>query len=56
MARVLQSPGKYVQGKNVLAEMADYLQDFGEKVLVIADPVVDELFSEELESGLKGKK
>ncbi|MCC3145444.1 glycerol dehydrogenase [Halanaerobium sp. Z-7514] len=55
MARVLQSPGKYVQGKNVIAEMADYLQDFGEKVLVIADPVVDELFSEELESGLEGK-
>ncbi|MFW6001606.1 MAG: glycerol dehydrogenase [Halanaerobium sp.] len=55
MAKVLSSPGKYVQGKNVIAEMDKYIEGLGDKILLIADPVVEELFAEQLESGLKDR-
>ncbi|MFP4020061.1 MAG: glycerol dehydrogenase [Halanaerobium sp.] len=54
MIKVLTSPGKYVQGKKVIKEMRDYINDLGEKALIIADPVVEELFLSDLEAGLEG--
>jgi glycerol dehydrogenase len=53
MIKVLTSPGKYVQGKKVIKEMGDYIKELGEKALIIADPIVEELFLDDLESGLK---
>ncbi|MFN2340570.1 MAG: glycerol dehydrogenase [Halanaerobium sp.] len=53
MAKVLTSPGKYVQGKNIIKEMGNYIEELGEKTLIIADPVVEELFLDELETGLE---
>jgi glycerol dehydrogenase len=52
MIKVLTSPGKYVQGKNVIKEMKDYIKDLGEKALIIADTIVEELFLSDLEAGL----
>src|SRR6056297_2069705 len=54
MIKVLTSPGKYVQGKNVIMEMGEYIKDLGEKALIIADPIVEELFLSDLKAGLEG--
>ncbi|NLM97588.1 MAG: glycerol dehydrogenase [Halanaerobiaceae bacterium] len=56
MARILASPGKYIQGKGVLKDLGKYVNDFGERILGIIDPVVKELYAEELQSGLAGKE
>ncbi|ODS50119.1 MAG: glycerol dehydrogenase [Halanaerobium sp. 4-GBenrich] len=53
MIKVLTSPGKYVQGKKVIKKMGDYIKELGEKALIIADPIVKELFLADLESGLE---
>lgn len=53
MTKVMTSPGKYVQGKKVIEEMEDYIKDLGTKALIIADPIVEELFFDQLEVGLK---
>jgi glycerol dehydrogenase len=34
MAKVLSSPGKYIQGKNVIAEMDKYIEGLGDKILL----------------------
>ncbi len=40
MLKVLQSPGKYVQGPNALQEIAEYIKPLGKNALVIADEFV----------------
>ncbi|GGZ80817.1 glycerol dehydrogenase [Ignatzschineria indica] len=40
MLKVLQSPGKYVQGPNALYEIAEYIKPLGKKALFIADQFV----------------
>jgi len=53
MTKVLTSPGKYVQGKKVIKQIGDYIKNLGEKALIIAAPIVKELFLADLETGLK---
>lgn len=53
MIKVMASPGKYVQGKNVITEMQAYIKDLGKKALIIADPIVEELFLDQIKTGLK---
>ncbi|ADL12347.1 glycerol dehydrogenase [Acetohalobium arabaticum] len=55
MTRILISPNKYVQGKGVIKELGEYLDDFGEKVLALCDPVVLELFTDKVKEGLANK-
>lgn len=38
--RVFISPAKYVQGKNVITKIANYLEGIGNKTVVIADEIV----------------
>lgn len=52
MARVLKSPAKYVQGKDILAQMEEHFKELGENVFVIVDPVVADLFAEQIKAGL----
>lgn len=52
MTKVLSSPGKYVQGRDIIKEMGDHIEELGENVLLIADPIVEELFLDDLETGL----
>ena len=40
MLKVLQSPGKYVQGPNALHSIADYVKPLSDKAFVIADAFV----------------
>ncbi|OCL26968.1 glycerol dehydrogenase [Orenia metallireducens] len=55
MAKILISPGKYVQGKGVLKEVGEHIAKLGDKVLALSDPVVLDLFQEEIKEGLKDK-
>ena len=54
MAKVLTSPGKYVQGQGTLKELEEYVDVLGNKVLAICDPFVLENFEEEIQEGLAG--
>ncbi|WP_018123068.1 glycerol dehydrogenase [Wohlfahrtiimonas chitiniclastica] len=49
MLKVLQSPGKYVQGPDALAKIADYIAPLGKKAFVIADEFVFGLVKEIVE-------
>ena len=46
MDKIILSPGKYVQGVNVLAKIAGYVKDFGSKPMAIADDFVTGLVGE----------
>ncbi|WP_018248413.1 glycerol dehydrogenase [Orenia marismortui] len=56
MAKILISPGKYVQGKGVLKELNEHVDPLGNKVLAICDSVVLDLFEEEVKEGLANKE
>ncbi|MFW6007447.1 MAG: glycerol dehydrogenase [Halanaerobiales bacterium] len=56
MPRILISPGKYIQGKGVLKEIGNFLDELGERVFIIIDPVVQDLFQDQVKKGLKGKE
>ncbi len=50
MLKVLQSPGKYVQGPNALQSIADYIKPLGDKAFVIADAFVFGLVEKMIEA------
>ncbi|EAX1660173.1 glycerol dehydrogenase, partial [Salmonella enterica] len=37
MDRIIQSPGKYIQGANVIARLGDYLKPMANNWLVVGD-------------------
>ena len=41
MSKILKSPGKYVQGQNILESIDQYLQGMGKRPLILIDPFVD---------------
>lgn len=55
MNRMFKSPARYIQGRNVLAELDKYLQGFGNKPLVVAGSVVDSFVRPMLEKCFSGK-
>lgn len=54
-SKLLKSPAKYVQGRNVLAELDRYLQGMGQRLLVIVDPVVEAMVRPILDRCFEGK-
>ncbi len=56
MAKVMISPGKYVQGKGVLKEIEEYLESLGDSFLIIVDPELKEILNEDMEKGFKNLK
>ncbi|MDS0112924.1 glycerol dehydrogenase, partial [Enterobacter hormaechei subsp. steigerwaltii] len=40
MDRVIQSPGKYIQGADVLTRLGDYLKPLANRWLVVGDKFV----------------
>ncbi|MCE9513348.1 iron-containing alcohol dehydrogenase, partial [Escherichia coli] len=40
MDRIIQSPGKYIQGANVIARLGDYLKPMANNWLVVGDKFV----------------
>jgi glycerol dehydrogenase len=53
MKNVLIAPRKYVQGRNVLNELGDYLKILGGKPLLLWDPVVKGLVSQPVLASLR---
>ncbi|MFV1965514.1 MAG: glycerol dehydrogenase [Pirellulaceae bacterium] len=53
MKNVLIAPRKYIQGRNVLAELGSYLKLLGTKPLILWDPVVKGLVSEKVRASLR---
>lgn len=50
MERVIRSPGKYIQGVNVLEKAGEYVKELAGKFLILATPS-----AQELASGVVGK-
>jgi glycerol dehydrogenase len=40
MDRIIQSPGKYIQGADVITRLGDYLKPLAERWLVVGDKFV----------------
>ena len=40
MDRIIQSPGKYIQGADVLTRLGDYLKPIAERWLIVGDKFV----------------
>ncbi len=55
MSKVLKSPGKYVQGPNVLETFDQYLQGMGSRLLIIVDSFVDTFVHPVLDRCFSGK-
>ncbi len=55
MSKILISPGKYVQGPGALKEIGQHMANLGERVLLLVDPVVLDLFEKDIEEGLEAK-
>lgn len=53
--RIFTSPAKYVQGKNVIQNIGEYVKDLGEQTIVIADETVWDIAGNELVNQLKHK-
>lgn len=51
MSRIFNSPGKYVQGPNALAELATYVEPLGSTALAIATPSGVERVGDKIQSG-----
>ncbi|MFW6287908.1 MAG: glycerol dehydrogenase, partial [bacterium] len=56
MARILISPGKYVQGKGTIKELEKHVGEMGSKVLVLIDPFVMDILTDSVKEGLKNKE
>lgn len=50
---IFQSPGRYVQGEDVLNELGEEIKAFGEKPLVISDSVVWDIVKDKVEDSFK---
>lgn len=55
MSKILKSPGKYVQGQNVLGTFDEYLQGMGKRLLILIDPFVDTFIHPVLDRCFQGK-
>jgi glycerol dehydrogenase len=55
VSKVLKSPGKYVQGQNVLGTFDQYLQGMGKRLLIIVDAFVDTFVHPVLDGCFYGK-
>lgn len=55
MSKILKSPGKYVQGQNILREIDQYLQGMGKRPLILIDPFVDTFVHPVLDQCFSGK-
>lgn len=53
--RIFASPGRYVQGSGVLAELGDYLTAMGSQALLVSDDIVWGLVGEKVEKAVSGK-
>ncbi|EAU6761770.1 glycerol dehydrogenase [Salmonella enterica] len=54
MDRIIQSPGKYIQGANVIARLGDYLKPMANNWLVVGDKFVLGFAEETLRKSLTG--
>ena len=55
MAKIMVSPGKYVQGKGVLGNMDEHIGGLGSEILAVCDPFILENMLTDIEEGLSGK-
>lgn len=55
MSKVLKSPGKYVQGQNILREFDAYLQGMGKRPLILVGPHVNTFVRPLLDRCFAGK-
>lgn len=53
MDRIIQSPGKYIQGADVITRLGEYLKPLAERWLVVGDKFVLGFAQGELEKVLK---
>ncbi|CCJ96591.1 Glycerol dehydrogenase [Cronobacter malonaticus 507] len=53
MDRIIQSPGKYIQGAGVLSRIGDYLKPLAERWLVVGDKFVLGFAEETLRQSFK---
>ncbi|TMN20868.1 glycerol dehydrogenase [Lentibacillus cibarius] len=53
--RIFISPAKYVQGKNAIEKIGDYLKDIGSQTVVIADETVWDIAGHKVVDALKKK-
>ncbi|MFP4662397.1 MAG: glycerol dehydrogenase [Halanaerobiales bacterium] len=56
MAKILISPGKYVQGKGTIKELEKHIGDMGSRILVLIDPYVIDFLEEDIKEGLQNKE
>lgn len=56
MARIFNSPGKYIQGPDALAELARYVEPLGTKVLALATPSGIERVGDKVRGGFEASK
>jgi len=55
MDKIFVSPSRYVQGKDLMFHAGPYLEPFGTRVLVLADPFVQDLAANKLIENLSGE-
>ena len=53
MDRIIQSPGKYIQGADVITRLGEYLKPLAERWLVVGDKFVLGFAQGELEKSFK---
>jgi glycerol dehydrogenase len=53
--RIFASPGRYIQGSGVIAELGDYLSEMGTKALLVSDDIVWGLIGKKVETAVSGK-
>ncbi len=53
MDHIIQSPGKYIQGADVLSRLGDYLKPLAENWLVVGDKFVLGFAQETLQNSLR---
>ncbi len=53
--RIFASPGRYVQGSGVIAELGTYLAEFGSKAFLVSDDIVWGLIGTKVEAAVSGK-
>lgn len=53
--RIFASPGRYVQGSGVIAELGDFLSEMGTNALAVSDDIVWGLIGSKVEKALSGK-
>ncbi len=55
MDRIIQSPGKYIQGADVLTRLGDYLKPLAQRWLVVGDKFVLGFAEETLRQSFKSR-